>query len=101
MHSHPLDDPVVPKISRVRELSQAVFDTPHGRELLHVWMVSAGLSNYQPATTEEERIRKDERQRFVLSVINSLAMTPDQIREAYLARAQAQYNAASTTKSYE
>lgn len=101
MNFHPLDEPIQNKPSRVRELAQQVFDTPQGRELLHVWMISAGLSNYQPATTEEERIRKDERQRFVLSVINSLAMTPDQIREAYLARAQAQYNAASTTKSYE
>ena len=69
-----------------QELTVSVFDNPAGLELLGHWMAAAGITSWRHSQNEEARIRKDELQRFVHGILMNLAMTPDQIREAAIAR---------------
>jgi hypothetical protein len=69
-----------------QELTVTVFNNPAGLELLGHYMAAAGITAWRQSPNEEDRIRKDEYQRIVHSIISNLAMTPDQIREAAIAR---------------
>ena len=94
MHNEaPVEEYVAPMRANVQELVHAVFDSRAGRELLDHWLATAGLSRYLPCKNSEEFIRKDERQRFVLSIMHSLALTPEMIRASIQARMQANVNA--------
>ena len=63
------------------ELTKAVFDTSGGRALLSIWLKSSGITNYVASSENEALIRKDERQRFIHSIIKNMAMTEDELLE--------------------
>jgi hypothetical protein len=63
------------------ELTKEVFDTPEGRSLLGIWLKSAGITSYVSSNEREALIRKDERQRFIHSIIKNMAMTEDELLE--------------------
>ena len=80
------------KEATLQETTVSVFDNEDGLRLLEVFMAEAGITSWKHAPTEEARIRKDELQRFVHSILKNLAMTPDQIREAAIARQENRYS---------
>jgi len=73
-------------VTTPQELTVSVLDNPDGLKLVEHWMAAAGITSWQHSPNEEARIRKDELQRFVHGILKNLAMTPDQIREAAIAR---------------
>lgn len=85
-----------PQTTRAQELTLSVFDNPDGLELLGHYMASAGITAWIQSPNEEARIRKDELQRFVHSILLNLAMTPDQIRGATIARHDKRHTRATT-----
>lgn len=49
-----------------------VFSGPDGEEVLRFFCREAGITRYVPGGTEEDRIRLDERRRFVFSLLRML-----------------------------
>jgi hypothetical protein len=77
--------------TKAQELTVKVFNSPEGMELLGHWMALAGITNWIQPVNQEHMIRLNEHQRFVHAILKNLAMTPDQIREATIARQEQRY----------
>lgn len=70
------------------ELTKKVFDNEDGRELLKIWLTAYGITKYTQTVNEEQRIRKDEGQRFVHSILRNLAMSEDELLEQSIRKYQ-------------
>jgi hypothetical protein len=82
------EEPKLPESIKARELCLKVFDNPNGIALIDYWMSMAGITAYMACPNQEAMIRRDELQRFMHSILQNLAMTPDQIRASAIARHQ-------------
>jgi hypothetical protein len=74
------------------DLTRKVFDCPEGHELLAYWMEQTGISVFKGALTDEERLRNEERRRFVFSILEKMSVSSDQMREAIINVYQHKHN---------